>query len=499
MKIQSNLKSRLCGALLLICAVAVTPGCTVNPATGAQSFTGFMSPEKEKEIGAQEHPNILKQFGGAYDDPEVAGYIAEIGFRLVKVSEMPDLAFRFTVLNDEKINAFALPGGYVYITRGLIALAESEAELAGVIGHEIGHVTARHTAERYSKTMAANIGLTVLGILGSVYGAPGEATQVLSIGAESILKGYSREQELEADMLGVRYVNRAGYDANGMTSFFRKLKGHDELHAAMEGRATNEENFSHQSTHPRTTDRIEQAIQLANANALVDPIINRDRFLNVVDGILFGDDPEQGVRRGRDFIHPDMMFKFSVPEDFVMFNYPSQVVARHKNETTILFDMESANRASKVTNLKRYLVEGWGGKLGLDDVEQIVVNGMEGWTGSTRQNTNQGPRDVRLVVIRDADEEIFRFAFLTPVSVFGDMAEGLRRTTYSLARITESEAANVKPLRIRIMQASSGVTADDIAETMDVSAYRKEWLELLNSGLDLDHLEDGERVKIVQE
>jgi predicted Zn-dependent protease len=490
---------RLLNSLLLVLAIAITPGCTVNPATGEQSFTGFMSPVKEKEIGAEEHPNILKQFGGAYDDPKVSGYVAEIGFRLAKVSEMPDLAFRFTVLNDEKINAFALPGGYVYVTRGLVALAESEAELAGVIGHEIGHVTARHTAERYSKTMAANIGLTVLSILGSVYGMPGEAGQVLSAGAESILKGYSREQELEADMLGVRYVNKAGYDANALTSFFHKLKGHDELHAAMEGRATNEENFSHQSTHPRTTDRIEQAIKLASATTVTNPIVNRDRFLDSVDGILFGDDPAQGVRRGRDFIHPDMRFKFTVPEGFVLFNSPARVVARHKNKSTILFDMESVKRAGNVNNLGRYLTDGWGGKLDLGDVQQISVNGMEAWTGNTVQNTNQGRRDVRLVVIRDNHDEIFRLAFLTPLDVLDDMATGLKRTTYSLKRITESEAAAVKPMRVRIVEASSGVTTDHLAESMDVGAYEKEWLELLNAGIDFSNLADGTRIKIVQE
>ncbi|MBT7506997.1 MAG: M48 family metalloprotease [Rhodospirillales bacterium] len=488
----------LCRSLLIL-SVAIFPGCTVNPATGEQSFTAFMSPDKEREIGAEEHPKILKQFGGVYDDVEVSAYVAEIGFQLVKVSEMPDLAFRFTVLNDEKINAFALPGGYVYVTRGLIALAESEAELAGVIGHEIGHVTARHTAERYSSTMATNLGLTILNILGSVYGAPGEATQVLSAGAESILKGYSREQELEADMLGVRYVNRVGYDANAMTSVFRKLKGNDELHAAMEDRPTNEENFSHQSTHPRTTQRIEQAIQLASATTVADPIINRDRFLNTVDGIIFGDDPAQGIRKGRDFIHPDMRFKFTVPEGFVMYNSPSRVVARHKNKSAILFDMESSSRAKEFTDLKQYLTNEWGGKLGLEGVERIDVNGMETWTGNTIQSTNQGRRDVRLVVIRDGPDEIFRFAFLTPVDVLSSMETALKRTTYSVQRISEAEAQAVKPLRVRVLRADADVTADDLAATMDVHAFQKEWLELMNAGIDFSNLSDNTRIKIIQE
>ena len=139
-------------------------GCSTNPATGQQSFTAFMSPGEEAKVGAQEHPKILKEFGGAYADRGLAEYVTQIGSTIARNSELPDLKFTFTVLNDQKVNAFALPGGYVYITRGLLAVAETEAEMAGVLAHEIGHITARHSAQRYSQAMAANIGMTVLGV-----------------------------------------------------------------------------------------------------------------------------------------------------------------------------------------------------------------------------------------------------------------------------------------------------------------------------------------------
>lgn len=488
----------LCG-LLFIFALAGLSGCTVNPATGKQSFTGFMSPEREKEAGAEEHPKILQQFGGVYDDPGVSGYVAEIGFKLARVSEMPDLAFRFTVLNDDQINAFALPGGYVYVTRGLIALAETEAELAGVIGHEIGHVTARHTAERYSKTIAANVGLQILGVLGSVYGVPQEAGGLLSSGATAILQGYSREQELEADMLGVRYLTRVGYNPDGMTSFFRKLKAHDQLKARMENRATNEENYNFASSHPRTTDRIKQAIRLARTATVANPVNNRDRMLNALNGILFGGDPAQGIIRGREFIHPDLRFLFTVPEGFTLVNTPDRVLARHENGASMIFDMAPAKQANKVTRLDHYLTDEWGGQLGLKDVEQLTVNGMEAWTGAATQNTDQGRRSVRLVVIRDAGNEIFRFAFLTPVNELNAMEEDLRRTTHSLKRLSEAEAAEVKPLRIRVVRTGSGMTAQDLANAMAVEPeYAMDWLELLNSDLDVHNLPAGTPVKIVQ-
>ncbi len=485
--------------LTLFATLAVLPACTVNPATGEQTFTAFMSPEKEKEVGAEEHPKIIRQFGGAYEENDLGAYVAQIGLKLLKVSELPDDAFRFTVLNDDKINAFALPGGYVYVTRGLIALAENEAELAGVIAHEIGHVTARHTAERYSKTVAANIGLSIVGVIGSIYGAPREATQALSVGAESLLKGYSRDQELQSDELAVRYMTRAGYDPNAMSSFFKKMKAHDELRAAISGQPTNEESFNFRSTHPRTTDRIEQAITLANANGLSNPYIGRDPFLDRLDGIIFGDDLEQGIRRGRDFQHPYLQLAFTVPEGFVLINTPKQVIARHSNESVILFDMEDSDKARSITDIRRYLVSDWGGKIKLGNVERLDINGMEAWTGNVRRKTKSGPRDIRLLAILGDDAEIFRLVFMTPIDAFDAMAEGLKRTTYSFRRLSDSEAAAIKPLRINVINTTGGDTQRSLSERMSMETYAQEWFDLINAGTVQDGIAANSRVKIISE
>ena len=208
----------------LIAPLLALSGCTINPATGEQSFTVFMSPAEEREVGSREHPKILKQFGGVYGDAELANYVHRVGTSLARVSEMPDLEFKFTVLNDDQVNAFALPGGYVYITRGLLALADDEAEMAGVIVHEIGHVTARHAAERYSRAVAARIGLSLIDVLASVAGAVTGTTDFVSLGAQLYLQGYSRDQEFQADMLGIRYLARAGYDANAVTAFLGAIE-----------------------------------------------------------------------------------------------------------------------------------------------------------------------------------------------------------------------------------------------------------------------------------
>ena len=179
--------------VLLLPLLAVLGACSANPATGKQSFTAFMSPEKELQVGAEEHPKMVEQFGGVYGDKALSAYVRDMGLRLAKTSEMPDLPWTFTVLNDPLVNAFALPGGYVYVTRGLLALASDEAELAGVLSHEIGHVTARHSAQRYSSTVAANIGVQVLGVLSQAAGLGGAGGQIASLGANLALKSYSRE------------------------------------------------------------------------------------------------------------------------------------------------------------------------------------------------------------------------------------------------------------------------------------------------------------------
>ncbi|MEX1147898.1 MAG: M48 family metalloprotease, partial [Sphingomonadales bacterium] len=244
---------RFAAALILSATLAACQ--TVNPATGKRDFTPFMSPSDEIQIGEQEHPNVTGQFGGVYDNPDVAGYVAAVGGRLAANSEMPELEFTFTVLNSPIVNAFALPGGYIYVTRGILSLFNSEAELASVLGHEIGHVTARHTARRYNQSMFA-------GLLGAGIGIALQnqaASELFSYGSQLYLLGFSRDQEYESDMLGVRYMNRAGYDPYASADMLRALQAQDALEARLsqaEGRSRPPELLS---THPNTENRVERA------------------------------------------------------------------------------------------------------------------------------------------------------------------------------------------------------------------------------------------------
>ena len=214
----------------LLATTALAPMTLAVPA-GAQTIFG-MSPEDEKRIGRDKHPKILEQFGGAYADPDLARYVNSIGQFVAAASDAPEVGYTFTVIDSPIVNAFAVPGGYVYLTRGLLALADNEAEVAGVLAHEIAHVTARHGAKRQTKGTLAGLGLAVLGAVTN-----NDALKSLGrVGAHAVLSAYSRKEEYEADDLGVLYLSRAGFDPGAMSSFLDKLKRHSALEASMHGR-----------------------------------------------------------------------------------------------------------------------------------------------------------------------------------------------------------------------------------------------------------------------
>ena len=480
--ILSAMLSRLRPLLViapLLAPLLLLAACTVNPATGQQSFTAFMSADDERRIGAEEHPKMIREFGGAYGDAKLRAYIHRVGNKLAQVSELAQEKFTFTVLNDDKVNAFALPGGYVYITRGLIALAANEAEMAGVLAHEIGHVTARHSAQRYSTAMATNLGLMVLDVIGSQAGIPSSVGQLVGFGAQAALMGYSRDQELEADQLAVRYLARAGYDPRAMTTFFLKMEAHADLERAMLGKPEGPIN-NIMSTHPRTGERIQQAVVLARLPAGSTAMLGRDEFLAEIDGMVFGDDPDQGVRRGNEFVHPSLGFRFQVPPGFTLFNAPQRVVARGPKQSLIIFDMADQKTARQSGRMLPYLTGVWGARLSLRGAEALEINGMEAATAEARLNTRDGPRDVRLVAARAAPERIFRFAFITPPEMTRALNEDLRRTTYSLRRLDAAEAKSVRPLRIKLKTVEPGDTADSLAQAIPSAQFRRRWFEVLN-------------------
>ncbi|WP_417828551.1 M48 family metalloprotease [Thalassospira sp.] len=480
----------LAGVLTAIALSTVVAGCSTNLATGEDSFTAFMSPEQEKQIGSQEHPKMVKEFGGEYTEKDLQAYVTEIGEKLVAVSETPNEKFTFTVLDSPVVNAFALPGGYVYITRGLAALATNEAELAGVIAHEIGHVVARHSAQRYSRGVLTQI------LAGGLAVAVGNgAGDLIGAGASAYLKSFSREHEFEADMLGIRYITKAGYDPQAMATFLQKLRAHARLQATLAGRSADDvDQYDFMATHPRTLDRIEPARQSANVVAVANPERGAVRYMTAIDGILYGDGPDQGYVRGQEFVHVPLDFRFDVPDGFTITNQPTAVIAKDDHGAQIIF--EGAPGAKDI-RLDRYLQNGFSKQIAIRNIEMLDINGQEAATGSADISLQSGPARLRVVVIRHGDSA-YQFLFVTPLDQADSYNLPLRRTTYSFRRLTDREKQIYTPLRIKVRAVNPEYSLQTFINDMDVDRAPAEVFATIN-GIENGQLPAiGSLVKVVK-
>ena len=477
--------------LAVITAVPALNGCSTNPATGEQSFTAFMSPEQERQVGQEQDPQIKKEFGGAYSDAELAAYVSQIGKKLAATSEMPNLDFKFTVLNTPDINAFALPGGYVYVTRGLIALAENEAELAGVIAHEIGHVTARHSAERYSRGTAIGLGAAVLGALTDSQAV----SDLANLGSQLYLKGYSREQEFQADTLGVRYLSRAGYETGAMASFLQKLGNASRLQVEIAGADHDPDAVDLMATHPRTVDRVQKAQAAASVRPVANPFIGKDPFLDQVDGILFGSDPKEGVIRDRVFLHKDLNFRFEVPPNFRIYNQPQRVLAADQNGARFIFDAEPKSAGQAPAG---YIRDSWAKGQAVRDLENITINGMNaatGWLAITAKNGTTYM--LRLVAIRFDADTIYRMQFLVPSQRSDALNEDMRRTTYSFSRLSGEDRAGIRPYRVKVIRYDGTASEQSLAASIPFPGYEVRYFRMINGLESGTQPPSGSRVKTI--
>ena len=490
---RSSAAPVLRGALhLLVAAASLMVGaCVIDPATGERSLGQLLTREDELTVGREEHPRVLRQFGGEYRDLMLAGYVDQVGQSLAKLSDSPEIAFSFTVLNSPVVNAFALPGGFVYVTRGLLALAGNEAELASVLAHEIGHITARHAAQRHQRAArgpSSAAAKTNGGAVGEL--APGQDPA-------AYVQGYSREQEMEADTLGIRYLARAGYDPAAMSTFLARLDAQARLDASLMGLPADQaDQMSFTATHPRTADRVQAAALRAGELGAPRRPLEPESYLRRIDGILYGDDPEQGFVRGTAFLHPRLLFRFEVPAGFRLFNSAQRVIARNPQEALILFD--SARRPSGLS-IADYLTGVWSRDLTLAGMEQIVINGFAAATGWTRVETNRGPRDLRLVAIQFDETTIYRFTFITPPPLTDSLSLDLRRATYSFGALTREEAALLRPLRLQLVRVREGDTAAGLAARLPLPDGREETLRTLNGFGKQDELKPDRLIKTIVE
>ncbi|HEV7382132.1 MAG TPA: M48 family metalloprotease, partial [Dyadobacter sp.] len=359
-----------------ILAVGMLSGCSKNPVTGKKEII-LMSKEKELAIGAESHPAVVASMG-LYDDKNLQAFINEKGNAMGKISHRPELDYKFYIVDSPVVNAFAVPGGYVYFTRGIMAHFNNEAEFAGVLGHEIGHVTARHSARQQTSQLIGQ-GVLMAGMVLSpqIRSMGDQAAQAV----QALFLSYSRDHETESDKIGVGYSSKIGYDAHEMADFFGTLK----RISAKSGQSIP----TFQSTHPDPGDRQKKVEALATEYQKATPgnyAINRDQYLKRIDGIIYGEDPKQGFVENNQFYHPDLKLQFPVPSGWQYENTPAQFqMAAKDGKSMMLFTMaegKSLDEAAQ-TVIKNY-------NLQVAENNKVTINGNQAIALISTQAAQQG-------------------------------------------------------------------------------------------------------------
>ena len=477
---------RLRKALIAGAAAAVTACASTGGPLG-------LSREQERAIGEQQHPQILAQFGGEVEDAKLRNYVDGIAKRLIAAGDHPTEPILVTTLDSPVVNAFALPG-HVYITRGLLSLANSEAELAGVIGHELGHVYSRHTAERVSRSNVTGIGAAIVGILTGSQ----EGMQMANQLGQLYLLKYSRGQEYESDLIGVRLLAKSNYDPTAQADFLNTLGRWTDLEMKVAGANSRPPEFL--STHPNSADRVRRAAAEAQAVAAAGAVSNersRATYMNMINGMLYGDDPvKQGfIRNGNEFIHPGMGLTFSVPQEFKLVNTPSAVAGRSQSGGQMQFS------ATGGTETPAALIEGAISKslgVNLAPARNITVNNRQGAVGAAQAQTQNGVVDVQAFVINWDGTTKYIFLWVTPSNDTKRLQQGINNSVASLRTIDPKSVQVPKSERINVVAAGPKDTVSSLAAKTAFPAAKDERFIVLNGLLNANDLQPGQSVKLVQ-
>ncbi len=432
------------------------------------------------ELAKSQHPRILATYGGEYSDPKLERMVAKVVGNLTTVSGNPGQAYRITILNSPNVNAFALPGGYLYVTRGLLALANDSAELAAVIAHEMGHVTANHGVQRQQKeaeeVLATKVVKDVLG------GNP--TANVALIRGKLRLAQFSRNQELEADAIGIKASGQAGFDATAASRFLQSMAAYTDFRSIS---GATDASLDFLASHPNAPQRIELAqrhsLQFGSGGTR-----DRDSYLAGIDGLLYGDTPEEGYVRGNTFLHPLLGVSFSVPNGFVIDNSAAAVTATGPGDVAIRFDGVAVDKRTKLTD---YIRSGWVAGLIDSTVEAKTINGNE--AASARAAADGWQFDITVV---RAGGQVYRL--LTAAPVASTALDGVAQAVGgSFQLLSASQKAALKPLRIRIVTVKPGQTTASIAGMM-VGVDRKiDLFRVLNALPSSGTVSAGDKVKIV--
>ncbi len=457
--------------------------CARNPVTGKKQLM-FVSESQEKAMGLAYDPQVIQEFG-SYDDKKLQEFINTKGKAMGAISHRPKLDYQFRILDSPVVNAFAVPGGYVYFTRGIMAHFNNEAEFMGVLGHEIGHVTARHSAKQQTDQILAQVGL-----IAGMIAVPEMAnySDLAMGGLQLLFMKFSRKHESESDELGVKYSTAVGYNSHEMANFFATIGRIQEKAGA--------EIPTMLSTHPDPGDRFNKVHQLsdkeqAKAKKTASSLkVNRDEYLRMIDGIVYGEDPRQGYVENNKFYHPVMKFEFPTVKDWQLQNSPAQVQMVPKDgKAVIIFSLaqgKSLNEAKQAAIQQD--------SLKVIDSDNLKVNGLNAVAMTADLNAK-----VRLLMyLIEYKGSIYKFAGLSETVNFNAYRNTFEKVFEGFKELTDQSKMNVKPEVVRIKTVAKDQTLQEALKANDVKSSQYEDIAILNSMKLTDKVKKGTLIKIVE-
>ncbi|HEX6162802.1 MAG TPA: M48 family metalloprotease [Vicinamibacterales bacterium] len=471
-------------AIALSCSLGAA--CATNPVTGKKQMS-LLSEAEELAIGQQQDAEIRREMG-VYDDPALQRYVNDIGQELARNSHRPNLPWSFTIVDSPAINAFALPGGYVYLTRGILAYLDDESELAGVLGHEIAHVTARHAAQAYTRQAQASLGLAILGIF---VPSTRPFADLGATGLGVLFLRHGREAELEADRLGVEYESAAGYDPSGVPRFLTTLA---RVKAMSERGVPN-----WLSTHPDPGTRVAKAEPVAgNFVAAGAKKVNRDEYLERIRGLVFGDNPKDGIVRGNEFLHPLLRIGVKFPEGWELTNTPDAVMAQEPGTQHFMVLQE-------VEQVRGRSID----DIALASMRQAGYTVIEATTRHINGNTahvgvySGTAKDVGKVMMRAAHIQVGRQLYVvagfSPEPEFAVVDREIQSSVGTFRQLTQQEASNIRPNKIDFYVVRRGDSWQSIAVRQGKGYVNAATLAIMNDREVNVQPQAGDRIKIVVE
>ena len=459
--------------------------CSVNPVTGKQDFV-MISENQEIQMGREYNAQILKQ-SPKYQDQNLQDYVQSIGESLAAKSHRPNLVYRFTVIDSPDINAFALPGGYIFINRGLMAYLSSEEELAAVLGHEIGHVTARHSVRQYSQSQLMGILSTAVEI-----NAGRTAGNIANLASGALLSGYGRDMELEADDLGAQYIFQEGYSPQGMFEVLSVLKD-QEIYSKKIAEQRGQEPRSYHgvfASHPSNDSRLKEVLNNVSVSFKEGKKKGSDNYLNMIEGMVFGDSEQSGIRRGNEFFHGPLNFFMSSPNSWEIINTPNSLMfTSPSGEAQLQVTLEDLNfKESPREYLMRFASD-------IDEGRELSIYGFEGYTGKSIRSG----RMTRMAVLFK-DDQVYQFiGFLkNRNSNFFKFDNNFLKIINSFRKLKPNEKDSSKPLRISSYTVKKSDTYESLALKSSIHKNAEDQLRLINGDYPDKALSIGRTIKIVQ-